>query len=79
MINGKHHKELILDLLSDGKPHFSAEFRDKLKMLEYRRRLTELRRDGYEIVSMNIHDGLFGKSRPGYRMIGRHDTHEAQV
>lgn len=71
MIGGHTHKELVLNLLSDGQPHYSAEFRDKLGLLEYRKRLSELRKEGYEIVSMNIMDSLFGKRRPGYRLLGK--------
>lgn len=63
MINGKQNRYAILDLLRDGQPHFSAEFRDRLNLLEYRKRLSELRREGYQIISVKI------DKRPGYRLI----------
>lgn len=59
-------KERILGLLSDGKIHCSSEFRDFLGALEYRRRLTELRRDGYEIESLSVE--INGHRRPAYQM-----------
>ena len=59
----------ILELLKDGKPHFSAEFRDRLGLLEYRRRLTEIRRRGYNVVSLEVKDSLWSKPRPAYQLI----------
>ena len=64
MINGLKHKDFILNILRDGKPHFSREFvRDSDGgglLLEYRKRLSELRKDGYVIQSVRI------DKRPGY-------------
>jgi hypothetical protein len=58
------NKEKVLNLLKDRRPHFSAEFRDELGLLEYRKRIMELREDGYIIESIKI-----GK-RPAYRLEG---------
>ncbi len=69
MINGKTHREAVLDLLMDGKPHLSAEFRDRLGLLEYRKRISELRQEGYQIKPLKIKDNLFGIARPGYQLI----------
>ena len=60
---------LVLKLLQDGQPHYSAEFRDKLGLLEYRKRVSELRVMGYNIVSFKRKDNLWGKSRPAYQLI----------
>ncbi len=59
------NREKILNLLKDKKPHFSAEFRDTLGLLEYRKRITELREKGYIIESIKI------QKRPGYQLIGQ--------
>lgn len=69
MINGLSNRKAVLELLSDHKPHFSAEFRDKLNLLEYRKRLSELREEGHIIESLRI-----GK-RPAYILI----KHEKQL
>ena len=58
------NKEKVLNLLKDRKPHYSAEFRDELGLLEYRKRIMELRGDGYIIQAIKI-----GK-RPAYQLIG---------
>lgn len=58
------NKEKVLNLLKDKKPHYSAEFRDELGLLEYRKRIMELREDGYIIESIKI-----GK-RPAYQLVG---------
>ncbi len=58
------NKEKVLNLLKDRKPHYSAEFRDELGLLEYRKRIMELREDGYIIESLKI-----GK-RPAYQLVG---------
>ena len=63
------HQEMILSLLSDGKPHFSAEFRDKLGILEYRKPITNLRKKGFLINSLKIKDGLFENERPAFKLI----------
>lgn len=62
------NKQAVLDLLKDHKPHFSAEFRDRLGLLEYRKRISELRQDGYQIVSLKVKD-LFQHSRPAYQLL----------
>ena len=69
MIDGLKHTEIILKILSDGRPHFSREFFEA-GLLEYRRRLTELRREGHQIQSVRI-----GK-RPGYILQFRRDLFE---
>ena len=58
------NKEKVLNLLKDKRPHFSAEFRDELGLLEYRKRIMELREDGYIIESIKI------EKRPAYQLIG---------
>ena len=58
------NKEKVLNLLKDKRPHYSAEFRDELGLLEYRKRIMELRVEGYIIESMKI-----GK-RPAYQLVG---------
>lgn len=65
------NKEKILNLLKDKRSHFSAEFRDALGLLEYRKRIMELRSDGYIIESIKI-----GK-RPAYQLIG-HQSEKIQ-
>ncbi len=62
MINGKSNRYAVLDLLRDGRPHFSAEFRDRLGLLEYRKRLSELRAEGFVIESIRI------EKRPAYQL-----------
>ena len=57
------NKEKVLNLLKDRKPHYSAEFRDELGLLEYRKRIMELREDGYIIEAIKI-----GR-RPAYQLI----------
>ena len=57
------NKQKVLNLLKDRKPHYSAEFRDELGLLEYRKRIMELREDGYIIESIKI-----GK-RPAYQLV----------
>ena len=39
----------ILDILDDHRPHCSFEFRERLFMVDYRKRLSELRRAGYAL------------------------------
>lgn len=65
--------ERILTLLSDGKPHFSAEFRDKLGLLEYRKPITQLRRSGYQIAALKIKSTLFDCYRPAYQLLTESD------
>ena len=62
MIDGLKHAELILKILSDGKIHYSREFVDA-GLLEYRRRITDLRRRRHIIHSLWV-----GK-RPAYQMV----------
>lgn len=68
MINGLTHKSFVLSILADGKPHFSREFvqngEDGL-LLEYRKRISELRREGYDIRTLKIN------GRPGYQLFGK--------
>ena len=66
MIDGLTHTELCLKILQDGQPHFTREFFEA-GLLEYRRRLTELRREGHDIQSIRI-----GK-RPGYQLVYKTD------
>ena len=58
------NKEKVLNLLKDKRTHYSAEFRDELGLLEYRKRIMELREAGWIIESIKI-----GK-RPAYQLIG---------
>jgi hypothetical protein len=58
------NKEKVLSLLKDKRPHYSAEFRDELGLLEYRKRIMELREEGHIIESIRI-----GR-RPAYQLIG---------
>lgn len=64
----KSNKQLVLEMLSDGRVHFSSEFRDRLGLLEYRRRITDLRKDGYEIFKKKVEDPNTGFKRPAYQM-----------
>lgn len=63
--------DLVLQLLQDGEPHFSSEFRDRLNLLEYRKRISELRDKGYNIISFKHKQNLWSKTRPCYRLIKR--------
>ena len=58
--------DMILGVLGDFRPHFSAEFRDRLGLLEYRKPITRLRRRGYEIKAVDIWDEARNCFRPGY-------------
>jgi len=58
----------ILELLSDGRPHFSAEFRDRLGLLEYRKPITRLRQQGHRIVALKVKEGFFCPERPAYQL-----------
>ncbi len=58
------NREKVLSLLKDKKGHYSAEFRDTLGLLEYRKRIMELREEGYIILAVKI-----GK-RPAYQLVG---------
>ena len=68
MINGLPKHKQILNLLSDYKPHFSSEMRDRLGLLEYRRRVTDLRKLGHNIIALKETD-LNGFKRPAYRLL----------
>ncbi len=70
MIDGLTHTQIILKILSDGRAHYTREFFEA-GLLEYRRRLTELRREGHDIKSVKI-----GK-RPGYRLMFKEDLFAA--
>lgn len=59
-----HKKERILELLLDGKVHFSSEFRDQLGFLEYRKPISELRRNGHNITPIRV------ANRPAYKLEG---------
>ena len=61
------NREKILNLLKDRKPHFSSEFRDELGLLEYRKRIMELREEGFIIESLKI------QGRPAYRLMAHMD------
>lgn len=61
MIDGKTHTQLIYNILKDGKDHFTREFIDA-GLLEYRRRVSDLREQGHVIKSIRI------GSRPGYQL-----------
>ena len=67
-MTSKSNKQLVLEMLSDGMIHFSAEFRDRLMLLEYRKRISELRVEGHHIKSMKIEDPSTGFKRPAYQM-----------
>lgn len=58
------NRQKVLNLLKDKRPHYSAEFRDALGLLEYRKRIMELREEGYIIEALKI-----GK-RPAYQLVG---------
>lgn len=68
MINGLKNKELVLKILSDGRPHFSREFVDA-GLLEYRKRIMELRVSGKNIQRVKIQTTM-GGLRPGYQLAG---------
>ena len=68
MINGIKNREVVLNILSDRKPHYSREFVNA-GLLEYRKRISELRTQGYEIVSMKLMDLALHVKRPAYRLI----------
>lgn len=67
--HAKTQHQRILDLLWDGQPHFSAEFRDRLGLLEYRKPITRLRQQGYRIVAVKIKATLFDCYRPAYQLV----------
>ena len=67
MINDKPNHLRVLDLLSSYEPIFSAQFRDEIGLLDYRTRISELRKMGYRIVSIKISDGKF--KRPAYQLL----------
>ena len=50
------HRELIFNLLKDRQIHFSAEFRERLGLLEYRQPIDQLRKRGCVIQSVE-HEG----------------------
>ena len=62
-------RDKILGLLRDGKIHFSAEFRDKLGLLEYRQGIDQLRKRYWVIDSIEFEHRpawiLRGKKLPG--------------
>ena len=68
VLNGQPKHRQVLDLLSDYRPHFSREFIDSLKLLEYRRRISDLRELGHNIVAVKEVDSN-GFKRPAYRLL----------
>lgn len=68
MINDKPNHERVFNLLSDYEFHYSSEFRDRLSLLEYRKRVSELREQGHVIISKKRKDQN-GNLRPGYQMV----------
>jgi len=68
MLNGKTNKQIILDILSDMRPHYDREFLNA-GICEYRRRISDLREEGYVIESLWIVDPNSKHKRPGYQLI----------
>lgn len=68
VLHAKPNHLRVFDLLSDYKPHFCSEFRDRLGLLEYRRRITDLRKMGYRIASLKETDSN-GFKRPAYQLL----------
>ena len=60
-------RELILQLLSDKRPHSIGEIVDHCQLYEYRKRIMELRED-WEIDHIQIE--LNGRKVPGYILRG---------
>lgn len=55
MINGKLHRDIILEILIDCKPHFAREFLNA-GLCEYRQPIDQLRKRGYVIKPLTIAD-----------------------
>lgn len=72
MINGLTNRQFVLQLLLDKKPHFSREFvrgkNGEDLLLDYRKRISELRDEGYIINPLKI------ENRPAYQLVGRHEV-----
>lgn len=71
MIHGLTCRQFVLEILSDYRPHFSREFvqasnGDPL-LLDYRKRISELRQGGHKIEPLFLKD-QFGNKRPGYQL-----------
>lgn len=68
MINGRPHREVVLDILSDGRPHFSREFLDA-GLCEYRQPIDQLRKRGFivEAITLEKRPAWVLRDRPGFR------------
>lgn len=64
MINGLPHRDIILNILQDGKPHFAREFLSA-GLCEYRQPIDQLRKRGYIVEPLTIED------RPAWILKGR--------
>jgi hypothetical protein len=66
MIHGLSNKEFVLSVLRDGNPHFSREFVRSADgedlLLDYRKRISELRSEGFDIRPIKIN------GRPAYKL-----------
>lgn len=80
MIHGKSNRDFVLDLLLDFRPHFSREFvqgpSGEPLLLDYRKRISELRTMGYNVKSIRLKDTL-GHTRPAYQLFHREDLFQA--
>lgn len=61
MINGKTHKQIVFDILKDGEIHYAREFLNA-GLVEFRSRISELRKDGYNIIASTY------QKRPAYQL-----------
>ena len=64
MINGKLHREIILEILSDMKPHFSREFLN-VGLCEYRQPIDQLRKRNWIVEAIQV------EKRPGWILRGK--------
>ena len=66
MIHNLTNKEFVLSVLRDGQAHFSREFvrgsNGEDLLLDYRKRISELRREGFDIRPLKIN------GRPAYKL-----------
>lgn len=71
MIHGMTNRDFVLGVLSDYKIHFSREFVQSSEgeplLLDYRKRISELREKGHVINSLNAIDQK-GHKRPAYQL-----------
>ena len=67
MIHGLTNREFVLSVLRDGEAHFSREFVRSASgedlLLDYRKRISELRREGFDIRPMRVN------GRPAYKLL----------